>query len=62
MSSTGFQVKREDVGRLTTNYQFAPTGLTPTTDAAATSAFLDPPRLLAGGGGLVSTVRARFLP
>lgn len=61
MLSTGFQVKRQDVGRLTTNYQFAPTGLTPT-DAAATSAFLEPPRLIAGGGGLVSTLRdyARF--
>lgn len=61
MSSTGFQVNREDIGRLTTNYQFAPTGLTPT-DAAATSVFLEPPRLIAGGGGLVSTVRdyARF--
>ena len=61
MSSTGFQVKREDIGRLTTLYQFAPTGLTPT-DAAATSAFLEPPRLIAGGGGLASTVRdyARF--
>ena len=61
MRSTGFQVRREDVGRLTTIYQFAPTGLTPT-DAAATSAFLEPPRLIAGGGGLVSTVRdyARF--
>ena len=34
MPSTGFQVKREDGSRLTTNYQFAPTGLTPT-DAAA---------------------------
>jgi len=61
MSSTGFQVKREDAGRLTTLYQFAPTGLTPT-DAAASSSFLDPPRLIAGGGGLASTVRdyARF--
>ena len=52
MPSTGFQVRREDAGRLTTLYQFAPTGLTPT-DAAATSAFLEPPRLIAGGGGLV---------
>ena len=61
MPSTGFQVRREDVGRLTTLYQFAPPGLTPT-DAAATSAFLEPPRLIAGGGGLVSTLRdyARF--
>jgi CubicO group peptidase (beta-lactamase class C family) len=61
MRSTGFQVKREDAGRLTTLYQFAPTGLAPT-DAAATSAFLEPPQLIAGGGGLVSTVRdyARF--
>jgi CubicO group peptidase (beta-lactamase class C family) len=61
MSSTGFQVKREHAGRLTTLYQFEPTGLTPT-DAATTSAFLEPPRLIAGGGGLASTVRdyARF--
>jgi CubicO group peptidase (beta-lactamase class C family) len=61
MRSTGFRVKRDDAGRLTTLYQFAPTGLTPT-DAAATSAFLEPPRLIAGGGGLVSTLRdyARF--
>ena len=61
MPSTGFQVKREHAGRLTTLYQFAPTGLTPT-DAAASSSFLEPPRLIAGGGGLASTVRdyARF--
>lgn len=61
MPSTGFQVKREDIGRLTTLYQFAPTGLTPT-DAAATSAFLQAPSLIAGGGGLASTARdyARF--
>lgn len=56
MTSTGFQVKRKDVGRLTTNYQFTPNGLVPT-DPAATSAFLEPPALVAGGGGLVSTVR-----
>ncbi len=56
MSSTGFQVKRADADRLTTLYQFTPTGLTPS-DAAATSAFLEPPRLIAGGGGLASTVR-----
>jgi CubicO group peptidase (beta-lactamase class C family) len=43
MPSTGFQVRREDAGRLTTLYQFAPPGLTPT-DAAATSAFLEPPQ------------------
>jgi len=61
MPSTGFQVKREHADRLTTLYQFAPTGLTPT-DAAASSSFLEPPRLIAGGGGLASTVRdyARF--
>lgn len=56
MTSTGFQVRREDVGRLTTNYQYSVDGLTPT-DPAATSAFLEPPTLIAGGGGLVSTVR-----
>jgi CubicO group peptidase (beta-lactamase class C family) len=58
-AATAFGASPRD--RKPEHYQFAPTGLTPT-DAAATSAFLEPPRLIAGGGGLVSTVRdyARF--
>jgi CubicO group peptidase (beta-lactamase class C family) len=61
MVSTGFQVAARDTGRLTTNYWMTPDGIR-TYDAAATSAFLQPPTLLSGGGGLVSTARdfARF--
>jgi CubicO group peptidase (beta-lactamase class C family) len=61
MSSTGFQVAAKDSARLTTNYNVTPEGLKPT-DPAATSAWLRPPTLLAGGGGLISTARdfARF--
>ena len=61
MVSTGFQVRPQDAARLTTNYEVTPNGLRPT-DPAATSAFLQPPQLVAGGGGLVSTARdyARF--
>jgi CubicO group peptidase (beta-lactamase class C family) len=61
MDSTGFQVRPQDAVRLTTNYEVTPNGLAPT-DPAASSAFLRPPLLVAGGGGLVSTARdyARF--
>jgi CubicO group peptidase (beta-lactamase class C family) len=61
MSSTGFQVAPKDAARLTTNYNVTPEGLRPT-DPAATSAWLRPPTLLAGGAGLISTARdfARF--
>lgn len=47
--------------RLTTNYDIATDGLTQT-DVGATSIWLKPPTLLAGGAGLVSTARdfARF--
>lgn len=56
MSSTGFQVKPQDAPRLTTNYNVTPSGLQPT-DAAATSVWLRPPTLPAGGAGLISTAR-----
>ena len=61
MSSTGFQVASRNAARLTTNYNVTPDGLKPG-DTGATSVWLRPPRLLAGGGGLVSTARdfARF--
>jgi CubicO group peptidase (beta-lactamase class C family) len=61
MRSTGFQVARKDAARLTTNYASTREGLRPI-DAGATSAWLDPPVLIAGGAGLVSSARdfARF--
>jgi len=61
MRSTGFQVATKNAARLTTNYNVTPEGLKPT-DPAATSAWLRPPTLLAGGAGLISTARdfARF--
>src|SRR3546814_2984147 len=62
MTSTGFMVKAEDVGRFTSNY--APFGgaLIPF-DPAASSIYLDPPHYPFGGGGLVSSARDydRFL-
>lgn len=72
MTSTGFQVKRTDATRLTTLYDATPGGansevgspqdpaLPPgfrIADARRTSDWLAPPRLLAGGAGLVSTSR-----
>ncbi len=61
MSSTGFQVGPRNAARLTTNYNVTADGLKPG-DTGATSVWLRPPRLLAGGGGLISTARdfARF--
>jgi CubicO group peptidase (beta-lactamase class C family) len=61
MSSTGFQVAPSSAERLTTNYTVTPEGLKPG-DTGAASVWLQPPTLLAGGGGLVSTARdfARF--
>ena len=61
MSSTGFQVAPKNVARLTTNYTVTPGGLQPR-DPAASSVWLKPSTLLAGGGGLVSSARdfARF--
>ena len=61
MGSTGFQVAPKNAARLTTNSNVTPEGLRPT-DSAASSAWLRPPTLLAGGGGLISTARdfARF--
>lgn len=61
MISTVFQVAARDAARLTTNYNVTPEGLKPT-DPAATSAWLRPATLLAGGAGLISTARdfARF--
>jgi CubicO group peptidase (beta-lactamase class C family) len=63
MRSTGFQVARSDVARLTTLYQVTSNPPTATSlDAAATSAWLEPPAMLSGGAGLISSARdyARF--
>jgi CubicO group peptidase (beta-lactamase class C family) len=72
MDSTGFQVARKDAPRLTTNYDATERGANSAPDAApdprlppkwgvaddrATSAWLEPPRLLAGGASLLSTAR-----
>jgi CubicO group peptidase (beta-lactamase class C family) len=61
MTSSGFQVPRNQAARLTTNYEASADGLIPV-DGAESSVFLRPPTLVAGGGGLVSTARdfARF--
>lgn len=56
MSSTDFHVDPRNASRLTTNYNVTPEGLKPT-DPAATSTWLRPPTLLAGGAGLISTAR-----
>src|SRR3546814_20381460 len=56
MTSTGFMVKAEDVGRFTSNY--APFGgaLIPF-DPAARSIYLDPPPYPCGRGGLGARAR-----
>ena len=56
MTSSGFRVPRDQLTRLTTNYDLTPAGLS-VTDAAETSAWLEQPTLLDGGGGVVSTSR-----
>jgi CubicO group peptidase (beta-lactamase class C family) len=61
MTSTGFRVAREQLVRLTANYDVTPTGLS-VIDAGESSAWLEQPTLIDGGGGLISTARdfARF--
>jgi CubicO group peptidase (beta-lactamase class C family) len=61
MASTGFQVPAGAAARLTTNYDVTPNGIVPG-DARASSVWLAPAPLPAGGGGLVSTAHdfARF--
>lgn len=56
MASTGFQVPAGAESRLTTNYTVTPQGLVPL-DPRQASVFLKPPKLLAGGAGVVSTAR-----
>lgn len=61
MTSTGFRVGRDQLQRLTTNYDVTAAGLV-VTDAAGSSAWRERPTLIDGGGGVVSTARdfARF--
>jgi CubicO group peptidase (beta-lactamase class C family) len=61
MTSTGFRVAREQVERLTTNYDVSVAGLS-VTDAPESSAWLEQPTLIDAAGGVVSTARdfARF--
>ena len=54
MRSTGFQVAARDVRRLTTLYANGPDGAV-AVDSGMDSLWLKPPRLIAGGGGLVSS-------
>jgi CubicO group peptidase (beta-lactamase class C family) len=55
MVSTSFQVAPKDFGRLSTNYLKAANG--PSVMDAPPGGFSEPPGLLAGGGGLVSSAR-----
>lgn len=61
MMSTGFRVGRDQLQRLTTNYDVTATGLA-VTDAAGSSAWREQPTLIDAGGGVISTARdfARF--
>lgn len=62
MTSTGFQVAKKDIARLSTNYFPLGPALVPI-DPGAASIYLDPPPMPYGGGGLVSSARDydRFL-
>jgi CubicO group peptidase (beta-lactamase class C family) len=56
MNDTGFFVNAESQDRLVNNYRLAADNKTlEVEDAAETSRYLKPPKLLSGGGGLVST-------
>jgi CubicO group peptidase (beta-lactamase class C family) len=62
MHDTGFLVPAEKLGRFATAYRRGGKGGLEVADAPATSRFRSRPKLLSGGGGLVSTARdyARF--
>ncbi|CAN7498212.1 serine hydrolase [Phenylobacterium sp. LjRoot219] len=55
MIDTGFWVREEQRARFAACYETTPQGGLKLQDDAQTSPFLKPPRLLSGGGGLVST-------
>ena len=57
MHETGFQVLSEDVSRFASNYVPNPSNSRlHLLDDASKSRYLKPPRVLSGGGGLVSTM------
>lgn len=56
MKDTGFHVPEAERDRLAANYSRDARKQLVLVDDPATSAFLSPPRFLAGGGGLVSTI------
>lgn len=56
MNSTGFEVQPSASARLTSNYTVTAAGLEPL-DPARSSVFLQRPKLIAGGAGLLSTAR-----
>ena len=56
MVDTGFFVPKESLPRFATNYQVTPRGQLSVSDSPKTSRFNKNPRMLSGGGGLVSTV------
>lgn len=55
MVDTGFHVREDQRARFAACYEATPHGGLKLQDDAQTSPFLKPPRLLSGGGGLVST-------
>ncbi|WP_293677329.1 serine hydrolase [uncultured Phenylobacterium sp.] len=55
MVDTGFSVREDQQSRFAACYNAAPGGGMKLQDDPATSAYLKPPKLLAGGGGLVGT-------
>ena len=56
MLDTGFSVPASEAERFTSLYAWLPPGKLTRIDAAASSAYLEPPAFLSGGGGLVSTI------
>ncbi len=56
MVDTGFQVPADKVARVPDCYALTPKGETKLYDAGADTAWARPPKLLSGGGGLVSTL------
>lgn len=56
MVDTGFSVPTSSAERFTSLYAMMPPGKLTRIDDASTSAYLQPPAFLSGGGGLVSTI------
>ena len=56
MVDTGFYVRKDTIGRFSTNYEISENGQLGIVDSPETSRFSRKPRMLSGGGGLVSTV------